>query len=159
MELTNQNINIDDAIKKMHPIMALVVYSDYKRQYASSGDSNFYIEQTDIVDGIPGASKPLTIETTKSILSGVTASESGMIEAKGLLPRNILYMDILLGDFTLIWYRKSSIQELKFSKELNLPNYNIKVPAMIYKATRQNLSVYSVKTNKVPNENTPLFPL
>lgn len=148
MGYQNQNISIDEALEHMHAEHALVVYK---------GRNLTYIEQTDIVDGKPGASKPLSVEAAKLIFSNILASESGMIEAKGLVPRNVLFLDIKVGDFTVVWYRKSEIRTLKFDKGLKMPDYTIKVPAMIYKATRNKLSVWAIKDTKVPREKTELF--
>lgn len=145
---TKKTIDIHEAIEPMEAVMALVVYN---------AGNDVYIEQTDIKDGIPGESKPLSVETTKSIFSNLLASESGTIQAKELLPKNLLYLDINVGNFTVIWYRKSEIRTLKFAKELKMHDYTIKVPAMIYKATRKELSVWAIKDTKVPREKTQLF--
>jgi PRTRC genetic system protein B len=141
-------MDITEALEQFVPMYALVVYKC---------KSENYIEITDIEDGVSGASRPLPLETAKSIFSNLVAAESGMVRAKGLLPRNVLYFDANVGDFIVVWYRKSEIRTLKFEKSLKMPDYTIKVPAMIYKATRTGMSVWAIKDTKVPRERTELF--
>lgn len=148
MNLNDQNITMTEAFKKLEPKMVLVFYK---------AENTVYVETTELNEGKPLGFRPITIEDIKKILGNIEAAEKGLIECKGLMPSNILFIDIVNGDFKIIWHRPASIKHLQFTSDLKCPNGRAKVPAMIYVATKTRLAVYALKDNKKPKLKTKLF--
>jgi len=140
MELQTTTIDIKDAMQKFEPKIVLVAYK-------SEGQSRYYLEQSDVTDGVPTGFHPASVKEIKSLFSSVTAAESGYIKCPGLFPRNILHLDITGGDFRLVWWRQAKRQWVKFDKELKMRPVNMRVPAMIYDANRSGAKVYCIKTS------------
>lgn len=148
MDLINQTIDINQAMEQLIPEQVLVVYGNQR-------DSFKYIEKSKLANGSPIGFHPITANEIRGVLGKINAAENGLIQCRGLFPKNILWMDIIQGDFKLLWYRPTMYQLVKFDKECNLKNSIVKVPSLLFFATRTNIKVFAIK--KKPSMNTELY--
>lgn len=146
---TKTSIELQDALTQYEPKMSIVVYQK------ESGNTDFYIEQAKIENGTVQSYSPMSTHVIKSIFAQTSAAEKGMVTIDGMMPKNILHLQIVLGDFRIIWHNKAQIRLIKFAKECRLRNVKAKVPAMIYEATRTQLKVYCI--TKRPSMKTELY--
>ena len=140
--LQTQTIDLNDAKEQFYPKKVLVAYK-------SRESDKYYLEESDLIDGEVTGYRPASIESIKSLFSSVMAADTGYVNCGDLFPKNVLHLNITGGDFRVVWWRKVSLQLLKFDKALKIPNIKIKVPGMIYDAKRSNCKVYAHKRNTV----------
>jgi PRTRC genetic system protein B len=56
-----------------------------------------------------------------------------------------------------IWYTPPKEVDLFFSDNLGIPSGRTKIPALLWKATKDRLQVFSLKGKAKPNADTPLY--
>ncbi|WP_428329720.1 hypothetical protein [Mucilaginibacter sp.] len=72
------------------------------------------------------------------------------------MPNKVLYVNPQQSGYA-VWYTPPQEVPLFFASALGIPSGRGKVPAMIWKAGREELAVYAVKGNKKPCSKTKLF--
>lgn len=99
--------------------------------------------------------------------AGEAAALSGLLDSHGdttrsfwtpagLLPGNVLYIRPESDGFV-VWHTKSGQRQLYFSEELGIPNGKANVPALLWKANKNELSVFALKGSRKPRLETNLF--
>jgi len=139
------------------PVKALLIYN---KQTEEAENNSVYVESYDIGKfGNPINAHPLTMKETLA-LSGIfqTAQElkTGFLRCKGLMPGKVLYVNPEKGGYA-VWYTPPQEVPLFFSGSLGIKSGKGKVPAMIWRAGRESLSVYALKGNRKPSEKTTLY--
>jgi len=61
------------------------------------------------------------------------------------------------GFFGQIWYTPPKETDLFFSDSLGIPSGKTKIPALLWKATKERLQVFALKGKAKPNGDTPLY--
>lgn len=119
-------------IKKIAPSAAFVVYGDD------------YIESHKITpDGKFGPGKPLSFVGAKSLLSIAENLKVGStLSVKGVIPKNLLYIDTNPLNIRIIWITES-IEKKLFFKEVR---GKAGVPALLWNYSGGSLSMYALKT-------------
>lgn len=140
-----------DLTAVMLPKQVITSYSD---------SSDFYLEIHDLFsrDGkiTAGASRPLTREDIKSIMSVINEKEYSIpATVKNLLPTNILYLDQRAGVNRIVWYRPPGVATMKI--EGVKKSGNVAVPGLVYVLEGADLSIFSFVSPGRPNEKTKLF--
>src|SRR3990167_10961044 len=138
MSSTKTSIEIEDALRMFHPFKSIIAYK-------FESDKKFYMESADISAGKAGAYAPMSFAEIKSIFAHVNAAENGLVTSKGLMPSNVLHLNIIAGDYRLVWWQKAATKLIKFDKECKLPNMLCKMPQLVYDASRRDLKVFAVK--------------
>jgi PRTRC genetic system protein B len=136
------------------PEKALLFY-----RHATSDTHPVYIEAFDcskngrLINAHPLSEKEL--RTLAALLHEHHQSRDRHWQCDTLLPRNLLFVSA--AKKCAIWYTPPGKQQVLFARSLHLCDGTIAVPALIWKATAEELFVYSCKATGLPNENTPLF--
>ena len=72
------------------------------------------------------------------------------------MPSNVLHIEAKERG-NVIWYTPAQEVNLFFSPALGIPNGKACVPAMVWKADNESLSVFALKGNKKPTVDTKLY--
>jgi PRTRC genetic system protein B len=146
------------------PFKALLIYRFDKEEKAdqfqnSEKETQVYVESYDIgYNGKPINAHPLSVKEMNS-LSGLLQTtqelKGGYLKSKGLLPPNTLFVQQQSNGYA-IWYTPVQEVNLFFIDGLNIPSGQYKIPAMLWKANAEKLTVFSLKGKTRPTENTVL---
>lgn len=147
--------NITQAFNEIYlPQKALLIYE------CLSANDKVYVEAYDMDDnGRPVNAHPLSVAEIQSLAECLNQSgewRNDFLTPRSLLPANVLYTDPVRRGFA-VWYTLAGETTLHFKKELGIPSGKAHVPALVWKATRNSLHIYAIKTNKRPQENTRLY--
>ena len=136
------------------PKSALVFYESL------DNDSTMYVEHFDMDrNGNPINAHPLTVNEAKALAKSLHTDEKKdktFLKSKGILPINILNINPSQNG-SVLWYTKAQQCQMYFVKNLEIPNGKAHVPAMLWFADKENLSVFALTSDKRPTEETPLY--
>lgn len=136
------------------PKSALVFYESL------DNNATMYVEHFDMDrNGIPINAHPLTVNEAKALAKSLQTDEEQdktFLKSKGILPTNILNIDPCQNG-SVLWYTKSQERQMYFVKNLEIPNGKAHVPAMLWFADKENLSVFALTSDKRPTEKTHLY--
>lgn len=135
------------------PKSALVFYQ------TKGTDKETYVEHFDMdKDGNPINAHPLTVKEANVLAKSLQTDEdknTAFLKPKGILPTNILHINPS-DNGTVLWYTKAKKQQLYFVDDLGIPNGTAQVPAMLWLASKNSLTVFALANNRRPTEKTPL---
>lgn len=136
------------------PTNAILIY-----QNNSEKGNDYYLEVFDILNnGRPANGRPLSEKEANDLgimLQISNRQQKNHLQPTSLLPENILHLDYKKGE--VVWYTPASKRRLLFTEELEIPDGNACIPAMVWKADLQTLHVYALKEKERPTEKTKLF--
>ncbi len=143
------------------PKKAILIYeSIQKREFSPRDCAGIYVESYDIGEnGNPRNAHPLTIKEMvllSDLLKSAKELQANCFTSKELLPINVLHIETTDGG-RVIWYTHAQKINLFFSSELGITNGKACVPALVWKADKENLSVFALGINKRPTMQTKLF--
>lgn len=143
------------------PQKAILIYqSIYEKENESRESTGIYVESYDIGEkGNPINAHPLTIKemlALSEVLQSAKELQTNYFTSRGLLPDNVLHLEATETG-SIIWYTPTQAVNLFFASALGIPGGKAFVPAMIWKADRENLSVFALKDNKKPTIHTKLY--
>ncbi len=149
------NNNITDTLGNMYyPFSALVVYK------TKSVDKETYVEHFDMdVNGNAINAHPLTVREAQVLSKSLNTKElknNACFVPKGILPTTILKVNPS-DNGHVIWYTKPQKRRLFFTEKLEIPNGVAPLPGLIFKATKNQLSVYALKGTRRPTLKTKLY--
>ena len=151
--LTNNFCNEFRAVK------ALLICEKHT-QTDGSEQSSIYVESYDIgKNGNPINAHPLSYRETLQLSSLFQSAEelkTGYLRSRGIMPGKVLYVNPQLTGFA-VWYTPPQEVPLFFAPALGIRSGRGKVPAMIWKADRNELKVYALKGNRKPCSRTKLY--
>lgn len=141
--------------KNYKPIQLITVF---RSESSVTGEGQYYLESHDINEsGAVMAGKPLMQETIQGMVDVFFDEKQNSITVKGMLPQNLLQFNLLPGgNYNMVWYREAEERVIHFAPQLKIPTAKAWVPAMVYKVDRKHFSVFALKTNTRPKENTKL---
>lgn len=135
------------------PKSALVFYESLDK------NETMYVEHFDMdKNGSPINAHPLTINEAKALAKSLKIDEEkdkAFLKPKGILANNILHINPSKNG-SVTWYTPSQERQMYFVKNLEIPNGTATVPAMIWFADKEQLSVFALTSDKRPTEKTPL---
>ena len=151
----NRTIDITEDLGTLYePKSALVIYESLDR------DGGIYVEHFDMdSNGIPINAHPLTVNEAEALAKSLNSDEEKgktFLKSKGILPTNILNINPSQNG-SVLWYTKSQVRQMYFVKNLEVPNGKSHVPAMLWLADKENLSVFALTSDKRPTEKTLLY--
>ena len=137
------------------PKTALVIY-----QHADKED-DYYVESYEIdqTTGQPINAHPLSIPEALALGKRLNAAQErhvGFLVPEGLQPDNVLYVNPY-GEGLVIWYTPPMKQTLFFKKETRIKDGAAYVPALLWRASKAELWIHALKTDKRPTVSTPLY--
>lgn len=133
------------------PKAALVIYEADKCKET-------YVEYFDMdATGCPINAHPLTVKEAQEFSKALDTQKENrsFLKPKGIITASILHIDPS-QDGLVIWYTKGQQRKMFFVDALEIPSGNAFVPAMLWVATNRTLSVFALKSDRRPNENTLL---
>lgn len=127
------------------PFANIIAY----RAQQDRGDMSYYLEYRKIKNGIMGAGRPLTQRVLSQMLKDVQASSDQLdLSIHGVMPSNVLYCDTRIDSDKLVWWRGPEERNVFFSQGLGIPNGRMKVPGLVYVASKDGLMIYAFKGRK-----------
>jgi len=140
--------------KLYQPLSALVFYQ------SSESNKEVYVEHFDMdKQGNPINAHPLTVRESKNLsktLNVEIEKSKDFLKSKHILSENILHINPSENG-AVLWYTKSQKAELFFVDNLEIPNGFAQIPALIWLANKNSLSVCAVLSDKRPCEKTVLY--
>ncbi len=137
-----------------HPKTALVFYE------AKGANTEVYVEYFDMDrNGSPINAHPLTVKEAQRLAKALDTAKEGskaFLKPKGIIAANVLYTDPSENGFVM-WFTKAACKNLFFIKGLGISNGMANVPALLWIASKEKLHIYALKSDRKPNENTPLY--
>ncbi len=151
-----KNIDITQDFEGLYyPKCALVVYEAEGRQ------NDIYVEHFDMdSNGNLINARPLTMKEAEILSKALQIGqekENRFLKPKTILPANILSLDPSTEKGTVIWHTKAQSKQLFFVESLGIPNGKAYVPPLLWKASKQKLSLFALKSDRRPSERTKLF--
>ncbi|MCR8560317.1 prokaryotic E2 ligase family D protein [Mucilaginibacter sp. BJC16-A38] len=142
------------------PVKALLICQKQTTVEDGGGESNIYVESYDIGKfGKPINAHPLTFKETLQLSGLFQAAEemkTGFLRSRGIIPNQVLYVNPQNGGYA-VWFTPPQEVPLYFASALGIKSGRGKVPAMVWKAGREELAVFALKGGKKPTGNTKLF--
>ena len=130
---------INDTFK---PFVAIIGYKSELTQ-------RYCLERRTIRNGKMGASTPLTAKCLGQLLNAVSAENDDLAYGiKGVIPSNVLYCNIGIGNVKLVWYRPPEKRTLQFTKSAGIEDGAMWVPGLLYIADVERLRVLAFKGQK-----------
>jgi PRTRC genetic system protein B len=135
------------------PVKALLIYKNLH------DERDIRVEAFDVLgNGQPINAHPLSDNEAKNLAKTLSYSKkvyTGFLHYEGVIPTKLLYVDQQEG--YAIWYTPAQPISLLFKKSLTIPCGKAHVPALVWKAGRDKVSVFALTTTDRPTDNTPLF--
>ena len=136
-----------------HPVKAFVLYQQ------EQGDKNIYVESYDMDSkGYPINAHPLSVRESTALskaLDSSAESKHSFLKPAGLLPSNVLYINPYQSGYA-VWYTPPQKIDLLFADSLTIPNGKAHIPALLWKASKDSLYVYALKSSEY-DLGTPLY--
>ena len=136
------------------PKSALVFYESLDK------NATMYVEHFDMDrNGNPINAHPLTVNEAKALAKSLHTEEEKdktFLRSKGILPTHILNINPRQNG-SVLWYTQLQERQMYFVKNLGIPNGKAQVPAMLWFANKERLSVFALTSDKRPTEKTPLY--
>jgi PRTRC genetic system protein B len=139
------------------PVAQLVVYRAEKN--AAESDEEYYVELFDINKaGFAVNGHPLTVKESARLAESLNCNtdlNTSFLQPEGILADNVLYLNPNFGGYA-IWYTPPRQVELFFKESLKIPSGRTWVPALLWKATKDNVWVYALSGKGRPTAKTKL---
>ena len=124
-------------------------------------NTDVYVEHFDMdSNGNPINAHPLTIKEANVLAKALQTEKEknkAFLKPNGILPTNILHINPNAEKGTVLWYTKAKQRQLYFVDSLQIPNGKAQVPPMLWKASKNGLSVFALLSDRRPTEKTKLY--
>lgn len=124
--------------QEVTPKMLIAIY------HGNSHSEDFYLEthalseKGEVLEG-----KPLNHETVDVILNNFRATKNETIKPKGVVPKNLLYIDDEKSYY--VWTNEPQKRNLLFGGNLKIDDGEAMLPKLVFVANKNELSVYAMK--------------
>lgn len=151
-------MNITENFERLyHPKAALVFYQSENN---NSYSKDMYVEHFDMdKNGNPTNAHPLTTREAAVLAKALSTGRekrNTFLKPKGILPANVLHINP--GESgTVLWHTKAGKAKLFFIERLAIPNGIAELPALLWHAGKNSLSVFALASDRRPAEKTPLY--
>ena len=137
-----------------YPKKAFLIYEQKGNPIADK----VYIESYDIsAGGNPVNAHPLSQKESCALARALRTNEDKkgvFLKAKGIMPRNLLYLNMQKNPYA-VWHTPKQNVKLLFSEGLGIDCGIANIPALVWKASKEGLGIYAV-ADDVLNEDTAL---
>jgi len=144
------------------PVKALLIYQsveqeseNYERQ-----PTEVYVESYDIgKQGNPINAHPLSVKemiALSELLQATQELKNNFLQCKGVLPTKLIYVNTQNNGYA-VWHTPPQEVSLFFTDSLGIPSGKAKIPAMLWKATKESVQVFAIKGKAKPTAKTPLY--
>jgi PRTRC genetic system protein B len=118
-----------------------------------SNEDRAYAEIANIIKGkngnVMGEAKPFTLKQLETLKEFRDRSKKGI--SANFIPENLLSTE------PLIWYIPAGPHNLCYIPELNIPDGEVNLPALVFKYYQYQLSIYGMKDEGRPTPDTELY--
>lgn len=151
--MTSHMKNITDLFSQSYmPFKALLFYQNEK--------DDLYVESYDMdALGRPINAHPLSQRESNALSESMKSKQEnadGFLCTAGLIPDRVLYID-RSGDGIVIWYTPEMKRHLIFKSDLGISDGEAHVPPLLWKASKNSLSLWALANNDRPNLETTLY--
>lgn len=147
--------NITAALQELYlPSKLLVIYKQ-----AFEENKSIYVESFDLNSkGMPVNAHPLNSAEAVGLAEALyadTSLGSHFLQPETLLPVNLLHIRPGAAGWA-VWYTKATKVQLFFSQQLGIPAGKASIPPLLWKATKEELCIYALTSDRRPGLDTPL---
>jgi len=147
--------------EQYQPVKALLIYQsvepesdNYERQ-----PTEIYVESYDIgKQGNPINAHPLSIKemvALSELLQATQELKNNFLQCRGVVPSKLIYVNTQHNGYA-IWHTPPQEVSLFFTDSLGIPSGKAKIPAMLWKATKESVQVFAIKGKAKPTVKTPI---
>ena len=137
-----------------HPVKAIVIYQ------AGIEKNSQYVEAYDMdAEGYPINAHPLSVRESSKLAKALDTSEElkkNYLKPDGIIPKNLLYVSHDSGGYA-VWFTPAQKRNLLFTAHLGIGQGEANVPALIWKASKEQLNIYAIKNSRSVNSETALY--
>jgi len=144
------------------PVKALLIYNSVIQETDSFEEqqTEIYVESYDIgKQGNPINAHPLSLKEM-NVLSELFQSsqelQNNYLQCRGVIPQSLIYVSNQSNGYA-IWYTLPKEVDLFFTDSLGISSGKTKIPAMLWKATKERLQVFALKGRSKPHADTSLY--
>lgn len=131
-----------------HPVKALVIYQR-KNDY---NQTTSYVESYDMdKDGCPINGHPLSIKEANALAKSLLVAEKkqrNFLNPKGLLSPGVVFLKTGNDGFA-VWRTPGQKVKLLFTESLGIPCGDANIPALLWKAGKNSLSIFAVQDERI----------
>jgi len=142
------------------PFKALLLYAKQVDKENTQQEKEVYVESYDIGrNGSPVNAHPLSLKESivlAEVLQSGQEMQNGFLKCRGVLPNNLLYVNSDKTGYA-VWHTPPMERGLFFVKGLGIPSGKMNIPAMVWKAGRDNLQVFAIRGSRKPQIKTTLY--
>jgi PRTRC genetic system protein B len=144
------------------PVKALLIYQSVEQETdnGNSTPTEIYVESYDIgKQGNPINAHPLSVKEMMALSELLQASQelkSGYLQCKGVLPSKLVAVNTQNIGYA-VWHTPPQGVSLFFTDSLGIISGKTKIPALLWKATKESIQVFAMKGKAKPNVKTPLY--
>lgn len=135
------------------PQKAFVIYRAKKKGL-------LYVESYDMDEnGFPINAHPLSTKECTELAKALDSSQElkrSFLKPAGLLPKNVMYINPDHNGYA-VWHTPQQDIDLLFTDSLGIASGKANVPAMVWRATKENLWVYAVQDADSIGMETELY--
>lgn len=144
------------------PVKALLIYQsvEQERENYERQPTDIYVESYDIgKQGNPINAHPLSVKemiALSELLQATQELKNNFLQCRGVLPSNLIYVNTQNNGYA-IWHTPPQEMSLFFTNSLGIPSGKAKIPAQLWKATKESVQVFAIKGKAKPTAKTPLY--
>ena len=144
------------------PVKALLIYQSVERESENyeRQPTEVYVESYDIgKQGNPINAHPLSVKemiALSELLQATPELKNNFLQCKGVLPTKLIYVNTQNNGYA-VWHTPPQEVSLFFTDSLGIPSGKAKIPAMLWKATKESVQVFAIKGKAKPTAKTPLY--
>lgn len=131
-----------------HPVKALLIY-ERKNDY---NQNTTYVESYDMdKDGYPINGHPLSVKEANNLAKSLLIAEKrqrNFLNPKGLLNPDVVFLKTGNDGFA-IWHTPAQNAKLLFTESLDIPCGEANIPALLWKAGKNSLSIFAVQDERI----------
>ena len=136
-----------------HPFKGIILYRD-------NGGKNCYAEAYDMdSEGYPINAHPLTVKEGGLLAAALNASgeqKQDFLKPENLLPPNLLYINPGQNGYS-VWYTPRQKVNLFFKDTLDIRCGRAEIPALLWKAGKEELSLFALRNTTAISAETILY--
>jgi len=148
--------------EQYQPVKALLIYQsvEQKSENYERQPTEIYVESYDIgKQGNPINAHPLSVKemiALSELLQATQELKNNFLQCKGVLPSNLIYVNTQNNGYA-VWHTPPQEVSLFFTDSLSIPSGKAKIPALLWKATKESVQVFAIKGKAKPTGKSPLY--
>ncbi|MCW3120363.1 MAG: system protein [Chitinophagaceae bacterium] len=144
------------------PVKALLIYQSAEQESDNyeRKPTEIYVESYDISkQGNPINAHPLSLNemyALSELLQSSQEIQNNYLQCKGMIPPTLIHVRSQNNGYA-VWHTPPQETDLFFSDSLGIASGKTKIPAILWKATKERLQVFALKGKAKPSADTPLY--